>query len=93
VRQYLKPSIPAKIFFSFSKSNNLSTEGAREKAEDAVKAVPDNRVLVESDLHTAGDRMDSELEEMYRAICQFKGWGLEEGVAKIANNYREFVFG
>ncbi|CAJ0550176.1 Ff.00g101060.m01.CDS01 [Fusarium sp. VM40] len=93
VKQYLKPSIPAKIFFSFCKSNNLSTEGAREKAEDAVKAVPDNRILVESDLHTAGNRMDNELEEMYRAICQFKEWGLEEGVAKIADNYREFVFG
>ncbi|KAF4944634.1 hypothetical protein FSARC_14617 [Fusarium sarcochroum] len=92
VKQYLKPSIPAKIFFSFSKTNNLGSTGAREKAEDAIKAIPDNRILVESDLHTAGDRMDSELEEMYRAICEFKGWGLEEGVGKIAANYREFVF-
>jgi len=92
VKQYLKPSIPAKIFFSFSKANNLSF-GASEKTEDAVKAVPDNRILVESDLHTAGERMDSELEEMYRAICEFKGWALEEGVKKIADNYKEFVFG
>ncbi|KAF4999932.1 hypothetical protein FGRMN_2170 [Fusarium graminum] len=93
VKQYLKPSIPATIFFSFCKANNLATEGAREKVEDAVKAAPDNRILVESDLHTAGDQMDSELEEMYRAICGFKGWSLEEGVGKIADNYREFVFG
>ncbi|KAL6916253.1 hypothetical protein FSST1_007748 [Fusarium sambucinum] len=93
VKQYLKPSIPAKIFFSFSKANNLSTDGATEKTQDAVKAVPDNRILVESDLHTAGERMDNELEEMYRAICVFKGWTLEHGVAQMAKNYTEFVFG
>ncbi|KAJ3464804.1 hypothetical protein MRS44_009590 [Fusarium solani] len=93
VKQYLKPSIPAKIFFSFSKTNNLASETARAKTEDAVRTVPDNRVLVESDLHTAGDRMDGELEDMYRAICEIKGWTLEEGVGRIASNYREFVFG
>ncbi|KAF4978560.1 hypothetical protein FZEAL_5093 [Fusarium zealandicum] len=93
VKQYLKPSIPAKIFFSFSKTNNLGSAIARAKTEDAISMVPENRILVESDLHTAGDRMDSELEEMYRAICEIKGWGLEEGVGRIASNYREFVFG
>ncbi|KAF5252619.1 hypothetical protein FANTH_2514 [Fusarium anthophilum] len=92
VRQYLKPSIPAKIFFSFSKTNNLRSDEERKKAEDAIRLVPDNRILVESDLHTAGERMDSELEEMYRVICEIKRWGLEEGVGKIAENYREFVF-
>ncbi|RGP74727.1 hypothetical protein FSPOR_1306 [Fusarium sporotrichioides] len=93
VKQYLKPSIPAKIFFSFSKANNLGTDGATDKTRDAVKAVPDNRILVESDLHTAGQRMDNELEEMYRAICEYKGWTLEYGVAQMAKNYTEFVSG
>ncbi|QKD59965.1 uncharacterized protein FOBCDRAFT_53611 [Fusarium oxysporum Fo47] len=93
VKQYLKPYIPAKIFFSFSKTNNLRSDEERKKAEDAINIVPDNRVLVESDLHTAGQRMDNELEEMYRVICEVKGWGLDEGIGKIADNYREFVFG
>ncbi|PNP73741.1 hypothetical protein FNYG_12931 [Fusarium nygamai] len=93
VKQYLKPSIPAKIFFSFSKTNNLRSDEERRKAEDAIRIVPDNRILVESDLHTAGERMDSELEEMYRVVCEVKGWGLGEGVGKIAENYREFIFG
>ncbi|KAF5597897.1 Cut9 interacting scn1 [Fusarium pseudocircinatum] len=93
VKQYLKPSIPAKIFFSFSKTNNLRSDEERKKAEDAIRIVPDNRILAESDLHTAGERMDSELEEMYRVICEVKGWGLEEGVGKIAENYRELIFG
>jgi Tat protein secretion system quality control protein TatD with DNase activity len=81
------------IFFSFSKTNNLRSDEERKKTEDAINIVPDNRVLVESDLHTAGERMDNELEEMYRVICEVKGWGLDEGVGKIADNYREFVFG
>lgn len=93
VKQYIKPSIPAKIFFSFSKTNNLRSDEERKKAEDAIKIVPDNQILVESDLHTAGERMDNELEEMYRMICEVKGWVLDEGVGKIADNYREFVFG
>ncbi|KAK7429924.1 Cut9-interacting protein scn1 [Neonectria magnoliae] len=93
VKQYLRPSIPAQIYFSFSKTNNLSSDAARAKTEDAVKLVPDNRVLVESDIHTAGERMDSELEEMYRTICEIKSWDLEDGVSRIASNYKEFLFG
>lgn len=93
VKQYLKPSIPAKIFFSFSMANNLASEAARVKAADAVRIVPHDRVLVESDLHSAGERMDGELEEMCRAICEFKGWEQEEGVKRIADNYKELAFG
>ncbi|KAH8886289.1 Metallo-dependent hydrolase [Thozetella sp. PMI_491] len=93
VKQYLRPSIPAKIFFSFSKCHNLSTEVARNKTEDAIKTIPDNRVLVESDLHSAGEIMDRDLEDMYRIVCDVKGWDLEIGVQKIASNYHEFIFG
>lgn len=93
VKQYLKPSIPASIFFSFAATNNLRNDGERTKARDAIKMVPDNRILVESDLHAAGDRMDSELEEMYRFICEVKEWNLADGVTRIGSNYREFVFG
>ncbi|KAH6889613.1 hypothetical protein B0T10DRAFT_486477 [Thelonectria olida] len=93
VKQYLKPSFPAQIFFSFSKTNNLASEDARAKTADAVAAVPDNRILVESDLHTAGDRMDGELEEVCRAICAIKGWSLEDGISRMAANYREYIFG
>lgn len=93
VKQYLKPSIPASIFFSFAATNNLRNDGERAKARDAIKLVPDDRVLVESDLHAAGDRMDGELEEMYRFICEVKEWDLEHGVQQMGENFREFVFG
>ncbi|MCJ1250495.1 hypothetical protein MMC30_007723 [Trapelia coarctata] len=91
MKQYLNPNIPAAIFFSFSQAINFST--ASTKAVDAMKAVPDNRILVESDLHCAGDRMDSLLEEIARAICQIKGWQLEEGVTQLASNWKQFALG
>ncbi|KAH7313881.1 hypothetical protein B0I35DRAFT_376348, partial [Stachybotrys elegans] len=93
VKQYLKPSIPAKIFFSFSRRHNFSSPEFTEKSTDALRLVPDDRLLVESDLHVAGQIMDAELEAVYRKICDIKGWSLEYGVAKIADNFVHFIFG
>jgi len=91
VKQYLNPNIPALIFFSFSQVINFST--ASTKAVDAIQAVPDDRILIESDLHCAGDRMDALLEEIARSVCKIKGWGLEQGIARLANNWRHFALG
>lgn len=91
VRQYLNPNIPVLIFFSFSQVINFATASA--KAVEAIKVVPDDRILVESDLHCAGERMDGLLEEIARSICKKKGWQLEEGVARLANNWKQFALG
>lgn len=93
VKQYIAPSVPCEIFFSFSTTINAWAEDGNGKVEAAVKAVPDDMILVESDLHTAGDRMDGYLEEGIRKICDVKGWELSDGVRRLGNNWKRFALG
>ncbi|KAI1119444.1 hypothetical protein F5Y14DRAFT_395303 [Nemania sp. NC0429] len=92
LKMYIHPSVPAKVYFSFSVAVNWGAGGS-EKTEEAIRAIPDDRLLVESDLHTAGEQMDSSLEEVCRRICQIKRWDLREGVERLGRNWRAFVLG
>ncbi|KAK7743135.1 Cut9-interacting protein scn1 [Cytospora paraplurivora] len=99
LKQYVDDrSCPARVYFSFSMCVNYSTGGhERERkkhiADEVIRACPDDRILVESDLHTAGEDMDEFLEDMYRKVCEVKGWDLVKGVERIKQNYEAFIFG
>lgn len=92
VKQFLHPANPSDVYFSFSNVINFSAPGA-QKAIDVVKALPDDRVLVESDLHMAGPMMDGLLEDVVRRVCETRGWGLEEGIRRLGENWKRFVYG
>jgi len=95
-KQYLNPAIPISIFASFSTAINLGDSVEDETPAsfvEIIKTVPNDMVLVESDLHVSGEEMDKRLEDMVRRICKIKEWGLEEGVEKLGANWRRFVFG
>ena len=91
LKQYVQPSTPAVLFFSFSTLVNFSSQS--KKAFPVIQAVPDDRILAESDLHAAGEKMDDLMEDIIRTICQIKGWSLEYGVKQLASNWMHFIFG
>ncbi|KAF2231115.1 Metallo-dependent hydrolase [Viridothelium virens] len=91
IKQWLNPAIPATIFFSFSTAINFS--GSSPKTEETIRMVPDENILIESDLHTAGERMDDHLESIIRKVCDIKKWPLRDGVIQLGKNWQRFIFG
>lgn len=92
LKQYLNHTVPAEIYFSFSTAINFSSASSA-KVISVIKAVPDDRILIESDLHCAGETMDKLLKEIVHKVCVIKEWSLEEGAQKLKRNWIKFVFG
>jgi Tat protein secretion system quality control protein TatD with DNase activity len=92
LKQFLAPSVPADVYFSFSSLINFSGL-TDEKTKSVIKALPDDRILIESDFHCAGEKMDHLLKEIALAVCSIKGWELKQGVKQLKENYLRFIFG
>ena len=91
LKQYLHPSVPVDFYFSFSSLVNFSSRS--DKAVEVVKSVPDDKILVESDLHAAGDAMDELIEQIVRTVCRIKEWSLDHGATQLGANWKRFIFG
>ncbi|KIW16197.1 hypothetical protein PV08_06248 [Exophiala spinifera] len=92
LKQFLNRAVPADVYFSFSSVINFSNVSSTKVAK-VIEEVPDDRILVESDLHCAGERMDALLGEIVEKICEIKGWSLEDGARRLKQNWIKFIFG
>jgi Tat protein secretion system quality control protein TatD with DNase activity len=92
LRQFLHSSVPAEIYFSFSTLVNFP-ESSSIKAIEVIKTVPESRILVESDFHCAGQRMDDLLADTVQRVCEIKGWSQRKGAEQLRRNWERFVFG
>jgi Tat protein secretion system quality control protein TatD with DNase activity len=90
--EYLQNTVPVDVYFSFSDVINFSGPSSGN-VFDAVKAIPDSKILIESDLHCAGVEMDARLSSVFQSICDIKNWPSEKGVKILERNWRRFVFG
>jgi Tat protein secretion system quality control protein TatD with DNase activity len=89
LREWLHPSVPSEVYISFSYVINSRTS----KWSEMIKTVPDNRILVESDLHEPGERLDELMEEVVMFISKCKEWSLVQTVERLDRNWRAFVYG
>jgi Tat protein secretion system quality control protein TatD with DNase activity len=92
LRQFLNSSVPAEVYFSFSDLINFSSNSSA-KAIEVIKVVPESRILIESDFHCAGKRMDDLLVRIVHRVCEIKGWSPKQGAEQLRRNWEKFVFG
>ena len=81
---------PTDIYYSFSttiNSRNLT------RFVDVLKLVPKERLLVESDMHIAGEEMDAVLQEAAEIVGKVKGWGAQEVGRVLRENWLAWVYG
>src|SRR5277367_6526268 len=90
LKQYLHPSVPAKVYFSFSTAINARYG---EKLIALIAAVPANKILIESDWHSEGTIRRSQLVDIARLVIHVKQWTAEQGVKQLEQNFRDFVYG
>ena len=90
LKQYLQPSVPSKVYFSFSMAINARYG---QKLIDLISAIPDDRILIESDWHSEGSLRRSQLQNIARIIIQVKNWSIEQGIEILERNFHQFVYG
>ncbi|KAF5843290.1 hypothetical protein DUNSADRAFT_92 [Dunaliella salina] len=92
----LPKGVGQRLYFSFSQAicaaPHRDSDSAREKLAARIKAVPDDRILIESDQNTPL-AIDSGLANITQIIAQAKGWSLEKAVEVANANFKAFYDG
>ncbi|KIZ06047.1 TatD DNase family protein [Monoraphidium neglectum] len=80
------PGIGRRFFFSFSAAINAR---APDKLVARVRAVPDDRLLVESD-QVSALLVEGGMADICYIVAGAKGWGLEEAARRTLENFNAF---
>ncbi|KAF9358636.1 hypothetical protein BGX26_001265 [Mortierella sp. AD094] len=90
LKAFVKMDHPPEIFFSFSILINGRLQ--ERKLKELILAVPEDRLLIESDHHSHA-QVDHLLVEMVHKVAEIREWSIEETVEKTARNWNRFVYG
>ncbi|KAK3814769.1 MAG: hypothetical protein J3R72DRAFT_529790 [Linnemannia gamsii] len=90
LKAFTKLDHPPEIYFSFSILINGRLQ--ERKLKELILAVPEDRLLVESD-HHSHNHVDQLLVEMVLKIAEIRKWTVEETVDRTARNWQRFVYG
>jgi len=75
----------SRIFFGFSTFANMRSH----KTPDVIRAVPDDKLLLESDLENPHGVADA-CSSMLRTIADAKGWDMETAARITRENAQQF---
>jgi len=81
------PKIGKKFYFSFSSAINLNNDS--KKLDAAVAAVPEDRLLIESDWHRVDNQYNS-IKEIVAFISKIRNWTEQETIEITTRNAIEF---
>lgn len=79
-------SLPHSLYFSFS---SVLCAKSPKKAAQRVAAVPDDRLLLETDLSEV-DSMNEALIDIAHFVADAKGWSIEHTVEQTWSNFETF---
>lgn len=80
-------SLRGLVYFSFSYAVNHRYE----KWASVIQSIPDDRILMESDLHVAGERMERALQDVLQCIAQAKAWSLKDAHEHLCQNWDKWL--
>lgn len=83
---FLKGELGARIYVSFSYFVNRRNTA---KSQQCIQAIPEDRILVESDLSDVSDAQEA-LERVIDMVAQARSWSAAETRSKLAANSRRF---
>ncbi|KAJ2887496.1 Cut9-interacting protein scn1 [Coemansia asiatica] len=83
---FLKGELRRRVFVSFSQFVNGRNA---DKSAKCMQAVPESRILVESDLHSATDTIEA-LEDIIAFVARARGWSRDNACERLAANARHF---